>query len=164
MARKVIVVGFDDSPSAAAALRWAAEQARGTGATVRAVNVVEWPVDMMTWEMPMRGTVPYPQAPPPGIEEHKLALRQRFDEANPEPDWRLDFIEGAVGPALVHASAEAELLVVGTREHHGLGRLVHGSTSHHCISHASCPVVAVPAPSHPSDHPGNQLPPTEAPA
>jgi nucleotide-binding universal stress UspA family protein len=36
-------------------------------------------------------------------------------------------------------------LVVGTRDHVGLGRLFAGSISHYCLSHASCPVVAVPA-------------------
>jgi hypothetical protein len=35
--------------------------------------------------------------------------------------------------------------VVGTREHVGLGRLLVGSISHYCLTHATCPVVAVPA-------------------
>ena len=34
-----IVVGLDLSPSARAALQWAAEQARATGQTLRAVHV-----------------------------------------------------------------------------------------------------------------------------
>jgi nucleotide-binding universal stress UspA family protein len=43
-------------------------------------------------------------------------------------------------------SEEADLLVVGTGDHVGLGRLLVGSVSHYCLSHAKCPVVAVPAP------------------
>ncbi|HEX3196765.1 MAG TPA: universal stress protein, partial [Propionibacteriaceae bacterium] len=39
-----IVVGLDDTPTARAALRWAARQARLTGATVRAVHVIDWPI------------------------------------------------------------------------------------------------------------------------
>ena len=39
-----IVVGLDDSPPAKAALRWAAEYARLTGARLRAVSVVDWPL------------------------------------------------------------------------------------------------------------------------
>ena len=35
--------------------------------------------------------------------------------------------------------------MVGTGEHVGLGRIRLGSTSHYCLGHASCPVVAVPA-------------------
>lgn len=145
MANKIIVVGFDESPSAAAALHWAAEHARAIGATVRAINVLEFPVDVMAWEMPTRGSVPYPHGTLPNTEEVRREFQQRFDEVNPEPDWRLDVVEGAAGPALVHASTDATLLVIGTREHHGIGRLVHGSTSHYCLNHASCPVVAVPA-------------------
>jgi hypothetical protein len=37
------------------------------------------------------------------------------------------------------------LLVVGTREHVGLARLVSGSVSRYCLSHAQCLVVIVPA-------------------
>jgi hypothetical protein len=38
------------------------------------------------------------------------------------------------------------VLVVGTHEHLGLGRVLHGSVSHYVLSHAPCPVVAVPPP------------------
>lgn len=39
-----IVVGLDDTPTARAALCWAARHARLTGATVRAVHVIDWPI------------------------------------------------------------------------------------------------------------------------
>ena len=39
-----IVVGLDDTPTARAALRWAARHARLTGGTVRAVHVIDWPI------------------------------------------------------------------------------------------------------------------------
>ena len=38
-----IVVGLDDSPSSTAALQWAAQQARSTGAVLRAVHALDWP-------------------------------------------------------------------------------------------------------------------------
>ena len=47
---------------------------------------------------------------------------------------------------LVDVSIYSRLLVVGTGEHVGLGRIMLGSTSHYCLGHAPCPVVAVPAP------------------
>ena len=59
----------------------------------------------------------------------------------------IQFAQGEVGPVLVHQAEHAALLIVGTREHVGLGRLLAGSVSHFCLSHALCPVVAVPAPS-----------------
>jgi nucleotide-binding universal stress UspA family protein len=46
--------------------------------------------------------------------------------------------------ALAARSAEAALLVVGTQEHVGLARLVSGSVSRYCLSHAKCPTVIVP--------------------
>jgi hypothetical protein len=49
--------------------------------------------------------------------------------------------------AAKHAAERAALSVVGTREHVGLGRLLSGSVSHYCLSHALCPIVAAPAPS-----------------
>ena len=36
-----IIVGIDDSPSACAALRWAAAYARSTGTALRAIHVVD---------------------------------------------------------------------------------------------------------------------------
>jgi hypothetical protein len=48
------------------------------------------------------------------------------------------------------------MLVVGTREHTGVRRLVGGSVSHYCLSHASCPVVAVPGPVAEPVHDGTQ--------
>jgi hypothetical protein len=43
MARNEIVVGLDDSPSAKAALRWAAEQAIRKRVVLRAIHILDWP-------------------------------------------------------------------------------------------------------------------------
>jgi nucleotide-binding universal stress UspA family protein len=40
MTANEIVVGVDDSPSARAAIRWAAAYARSSGAKLRAINVI----------------------------------------------------------------------------------------------------------------------------
>ena len=53
--------------------------------------------------------------------------------------------EGSTAQQLVRASVGARMLVVGTRKHVGLGRLIKGSVSHYCLSHARAPVVAVSA-------------------
>jgi nucleotide-binding universal stress UspA family protein len=70
----------------------------------------------------------------------------RNEIVSPRPDWVLQFASGDTGPVLVRQSEDARLLVLGTREHVGLGRLVSGSVGHYCLSHAVCPVVAVPLP------------------
>ncbi|HET8914808.1 MAG TPA: universal stress protein [Propionibacteriaceae bacterium] len=148
--RNEIVAGLDDSPSSKAALNWAAEQAKSVGAVLRAVHVLDWPYGLSSAPAP----VDFMDL---SREELQNAYRQSitavFDAISPRPDWILQFASGDTGPVLVSQSKDARLLVVGTREHVGLGRLVTGSVSHYCLSHAACPVVAVPAPA--SDRPGD---------
>jgi hypothetical protein len=59
--------------------------------------------------------------------------------------WTLGFVLDDPGPALVKRSEEAAMLVVGTHEHVGHARLVSGSVSRYCLSHAKCPTVIVPS-------------------
>lgn len=144
MKRNEIVVGLDDSAPARAALRWAAEQARLTGSVLRAIHVLDWPTGAGADGVPYVEDWVYGQD-----ETHDKALRamitQLFDEIDPEPDWSVDFARGKPGAILVREAAPSKLLVVGTGEHVGLGRVLIGSTSHYCLSHASTPVVAVSA-------------------
>jgi len=49
----------------------------------------------------------------------------------------------SAGAALVEASTDAELVVVGRRERHALPRLL-GSITHQCVQHSRCPVAVVP--------------------
>ena len=54
-------------------------------------------------------------------------------------------LEGATGPSLVLLAGElgASAIVVGSHDRGLLGRLLHGSISHHLIDHAPCPVLVV---------------------
>jgi nucleotide-binding universal stress UspA family protein len=143
--RNEIVVGLDDSPSGKSALNWAAEQARAVGAVLRAVHALDWPYGLSPAGFP---------APSDWMDVSRDELQESyqqwitsvFDAISPSPDWILQFASGDTGKVLVEQSKGARLLVVGTREHVGLGRLLTGSVSHYCLSHAGCPVVAVPAP------------------
>jgi nucleotide-binding universal stress UspA family protein len=57
--------------------------------------------------------------------------------------------------ALVDRSAEADLLVVGSRGHGGVRGLVLGSVSMQCMLQAHCPVIVVrpqPQPTEPRHH------------
>ena len=144
MTRNEIVVGLDDSPSAKVALRWAAEQAIRRQAVLSAIHVLDWPYGSSNTPLPAR-----PHDVDPTFDEIQAAylasITEVFDDISPRPDWLIQFATGEPGHVLVRQSQESQLLVVGTREHVGLGRILVGSISHYCLSHASCPVVAVPA-------------------
>jgi nucleotide-binding universal stress UspA family protein len=137
-----IVVGLDDSASAAAALRWAAEQSRSTGLPLRVVHA--W---QMTALDASTGSADLWEAA--GADARARATRWVLDTLGggaAEVRWSLDIGEGSPESVLVARSREARLLVLGTREHRGLRRAILGSVSHHCLTHADPPVVAVPAP------------------
>ena len=140
-----IVVGLDTTPAAAEALRWAARYARAVGADLHAVHAYLWPegqaVLLPTSVIVLGNSGAHPRAVQPPKEVSRL-----FASVQPESSWTLQCFAGDPGPLLKRSSAEADLLVVGTGDHVGLGRLLVGSVSHYCLSHAKCPVVAVPAP------------------
>jgi nucleotide-binding universal stress UspA family protein len=137
-----ILVGLDLSPSGRTALRWAADQARLTGRTLVAISGVPVPASLAAV-----GIIGRPESV---MDEstidapYREAVGAVWDSVLPEPDWTLEFVLDDPGRALVARSAEAALLVVGTREHVGLARLVSGSVSRYCLNHAHCPTVIVP--------------------
>jgi nucleotide-binding universal stress UspA family protein len=138
-----VIVGLDGSSAAAEALRWARDLARATRRTLRVVHT--WHSDLTPLYAPVGDL---------GLDEERAARvdAQEWVAAAVVDDgtvsWQLQVVQGSPGPTLVRAAAEEDdcVLVVGTHEHHGLGRVLHGSVSHYVLSHARCPVVAVPPP------------------
>lgn len=143
--RAEIVVGLDDGAASAEALRWAAEHAALTGLPLRVVHA--WQLSALGAAAFTAGTGVLLQA---GTEDARArATRWVLDALGGDSAavrWSLEIVEGPTGPVLVNRSAGARMLVLGTGEHTGLRRAVLGSISHYCLSHASVPVVAVPAP------------------
>ena len=138
-----IVVGLDVSPASHAALAWAANQARTTGAELRAVHALLVPAAMLAsvdWLSVPTSTVGADKAE----AAYRNAVTAMWEMVQPEPSWRLEFYNADAGRLLIAESTHAALLVIGTREHVGWGRILNGSISHFCLSHAICPVVAVP--------------------
>ena len=152
-----IVVGVDLSPSSKMALAWAADYARLTGQPVHAVHALPVPPNLAS--VGVLGT-PAPEPVDRIDEGYREGVEAVFSSVAPDPSWRLEFFVDDPGPSIVAASAGAALIVVGTREHTGIGRLVYGSVSRYCLSHAKIPVVAVPfVPAAPSTEAGHHTGP-----
>jgi len=133
-----IVVGVDGSLPSKAALAWAIHQAKLTGAVVEAV---------IAWHHP--ASYGYPVTVPDDTDYRKLAEKVAADAvadvtgpAGPV-EIRSRAVEGNAATALLAASADAELLVVGSRGHGGFVEALLGSVSQHCVHHATCPVVII---------------------
>jgi nucleotide-binding universal stress UspA family protein len=54
-----------------------------------------------------------------------------------------ELLEGDPGAALTRRSTDLDLLVVGSKGHGALGRVLVGSVSHHLMCHAAAPVLVV---------------------
>ena len=137
-----IVVGVDGSEESKQALRWALGEARLRGARVVALRAWIYPA------LAGGGLIPVTTDLLEQLTQNETKeLAATVEEvAAGETDVQVDqvVVEDAPARALVAASQDADLLVVGTRGHGGFTGLVLGSVSQQCAHHAPCPVVIVP--------------------
>ena len=149
--RPRVLVGVDGSAPGQAALEYAVGEARRRDAVLVAVLAVQVPD--YAWIDPY-GTRSHPE------EDALRRAREKLDRilASAHTEGLLvDPVVTAVPApqALVDRSAEADLLVVGSRGHGGFRGLVLGSVSMQCVLHAHCPVTVVragPQPAEPRHH------------
>ncbi len=136
-----IVVGIDGSDASKDALRWAVEDARARGAEVVALHAYEVPA-------PALDAAPATPVDLPGLVAEAHEDAQQFvtkvvDEVVGNVvsvDVAPIAVEDKPTKALVDASRDADLLVVGSHGH-GLSGLLLGSVSLECAQHGACPVV-----------------------
>ena len=135
------IVGVDGSSNSADALRWAHREAQIRGASVTALlawNFLDqYHLDPEKTFDPDYGDAHARRALDAAVER---ALGDRAGEVEREVVCDLP------ATALLDASKDADLLVVGAR---GLGSfrgLVLGSVSQRCLEHAGCPVMVVHGP------------------
>lgn len=134
---QTIVVGVDGSDQSVEALRYAQKLAPTFGATIFAVAAWDYPAE-------------YPGYVPLGTSEFSDAARIHLDKALAAAygEDTPDGLESTVvfahpAKALVKASKDAALLVVGRRGHGTFRGLLLGSVSSTCVAHAQCPVLVV---------------------
>lgn len=137
----LIVVGIDGSEQSKHALRWALDEARLRGASLRVVYA---------WTLPVY--VGYGVAPAAVLDPQSLraAANERVDATVEEvvgaaKDVPIErrAVEGLAAQSLVEEAKDADLLVVGSRGHGGFTGLLLGSVSQQCAHHAPCPIVIV---------------------
>lgn len=135
-----IVVGVDGSDNAAAALRWALDNATGDDEVVA----------VQSWQLPVAaGFEAAPALDPAPFEDSALAnLEAAIEEVvtSPEESARIKprVRSGHSGAVLIEESRDADLLVVGARGHGGFVGLLLGSVTTYVVNHAICPTVVVP--------------------
>lgn len=131
-----IVVGVDGSPASLNALRWATRQATLTNSAIEAI---------ITWHLPTQYGTDFYGASQDWAELAARTMEDALQEAGDGTPWTgtQSIIEGHPAHVLVTASADAELVVVGSRGHGGFAGLLLGSVSEYVIAHAACPVVVI---------------------
>ncbi len=134
-----VVVGVGERPTSSAAVRFAFEEAGRRGAEVEAVRA---------WRCPAHETTDHPllAGEPARLHEEQAVedLESALQDAPADVRLHRRTAEGHARNALVDASRDADLLIIGAKRrqrHFGLqlGRVTHG-----VLHHSACPVVIVP--------------------
>jgi nucleotide-binding universal stress UspA family protein len=135
-----IVVGVDGSEPSIEALRQAQRLATPLGAKVLANAYWDYPQVYAGYVLA-------------GIEGFKeraaqildAAVRTAFGDETPS-NVVINLVRGHPRDALIEATRDADLVVVGRRGHGGFGGLLLGSVSSAVVAHAHCPVLVVHTP------------------
>jgi nucleotide-binding universal stress UspA family protein len=122
-----ILVAYDGSPEAELALRWAAEEARGTGHGLHVVAVDDVVTSPWGAETVDRG------------EDALAGIEKTLGDLDIVAETRVGHVTGE----LLGAASSADQVVVGSRGHGRAEDLLVGSVSQHLARHAPCPVVVV---------------------
>ena len=136
-----IVVGVDGAPEAHAAVVAAVELAGAARAQATLVSVMQPP-------RPVFGK----GGGAMGIGELKAAMREQLEKElehaasrfGPGAQPERELVEGDPAEALRHAAEGKSLLIVGSRGHGPLGRVLLGSTDAALLRSASTPLVVLP--------------------
>ena len=143
-----IVVGVDGSAHAAAALRWAAEEAGLRSVRLEVVHAwtfvpVATPADSGLVPMAWTDNVELLDVTRRAAED--AAAAQVAEVLGPDQEATITVVENGPAEALLAAAADADLLVVGNRGRGNLAAAFLGSTSAKVADEAPCPVVVVRA-------------------
>ncbi|MDQ2755702.1 MAG: universal stress protein [Actinomycetota bacterium] len=137
-----VVVGVDGSDASLAALRWASFVAEATDSSLDVVAVWQ-PTTAFGLMGEGWGALPTDWDPDAVTREAlEQAMASVFGDDVPLT-CESRVIEGNIAQVLLETSADARMLVVGSRGHGGFASLLLGSVSAACAEHATCPVLVI---------------------
>jgi nucleotide-binding universal stress UspA family protein len=133
-----IAIGFDGSKEAQAALQTAIDLAKRTGASLRVLAAVDTSVAFGI------------EGGSPGNDETarvERRLEHAVEHARESVEAEGQMLYGIPSHAIPEAIEEADLLVIGSRGHYGIGRrLLLGSVAARVMRTAPCPALITPSP------------------
>lgn len=133
-----IVVGVDSSDCSRQALYWASGEAEVHGARLTALTA---------WQVPTVPLAPMYGVPPRGYDvdvdpaQHARSILSMLERMVAEAGAQANcmVVEGAPAKVLIDHSADADLLVVGSRGHGGFAGMLLGSVSQHLLLTPTAP-------------------------
>lgn len=151
-----ILVGVDGSPESEAAIRWATTEAIMRDRPLTLMHaippvVVSWPVAYLEASFADSQAASAREA----IEKAQKTVQASAGESQP-PAVRTEMRHTDAPSALVNASREADMTVVGSRGMGAVGRAILGSVSSGLVHHGHGPIAIIHADE--AQHPDSSLP------
>lgn len=138
-----ILVCVDGSGASDAAVAWATREAIMRRLPITLMHIVApvvvgWPMGQLYAEIPERQNEEGQHV----IEQARKTLSANVGESEP-PEIHTEMVYSSVVSALIDASKEAWLVVVGSQGLGALGRLLLGSVTTALLHYAHCPVAVI---------------------
>ncbi|MEO6999611.1 MAG: universal stress protein [Terracoccus sp.] len=131
-----VVVGYDGSTTAEAALEWAAREASAWGRPLHLLHTIRYPDGFaMSLDLDLD----------PNRDEITIAGAEQVQRLVPGLAVTTATQAGGAAASLVELSERADLVVVGGHGHHITRAVLVGATAPQVTAHSRCPVVVVQA-------------------
>jgi nucleotide-binding universal stress UspA family protein len=138
---QLVGCGFDGSPESRRALAWSSELARAASARLRVLSVFE---RALPATLALGGGLPTARVNDVLHAQLKQDLEQVTSTLQSSLDVDASLVEGDAAEMLAEASADLDLLVVGSRGYGPLRAVLVGSASTALVQSAQSPLVVVP--------------------
>lgn len=135
--RPAVLVGYDGSPGAEQALRWAVEEAGLRDLPLTVCHAWRWPYPFRPLAQPILEQV---EAVGATVAEDGA---RRARELSSGLDVRTLLVQGATSAVLLEAARNSALVVLGSRGHGGFEELTVGSSAAQVSAHCVVPVIVV---------------------